>query len=1265
MAWNCTPGPHDSTPSNTSEKAVEQHGQANPTYKLHSINEKTKNDLTPRCWVRLGRSTQHPALIDTASDFSWIDESLIPRHTPRAETGRHLRLELGDNSTRFIRERTVSLPTRIGDHTGITTFRVMPNAKCLILGTDWLNQFEAVSFVWKEKLMELRNEQGTKSIPLIEQKDQPAKKPGVKSVSLHRLTTKTATRRYEQIFMATLHSSSEPKETTPPAADEEHTKSPEEKIRESLDKQMNRCQLPQDEQREMRHLLDEFIDRFTPDEDLPQRDPKIAARHAHHIRLEPSATPMKGPLYHMAPRELAELRRQLDLLLKYGHVRPSQSPWGAPCLFALKKDGSLRFCVDYRRLNLVTIKDCTAVPLIKEILSNLSGSTIFSALDFHSGYHQIPIFPPDIPKTAFRTRFGNFEWTVMPFGLCNAPATFVELMNRTFSDLMSTFLEIYVDDLLIHSKTFEMHLDHLRQVFTRMRSADLTAKPKKCFFGVTEVPYMGYIIGQNSIRPDPDKVATLKNYPRPRTVNEMERLLGLLKYLRIFIPRFTDTVEPLQAVIRTKQLRKGRDSTSISWTPTMETAMEQLLKVLTEPPVLVLPDPTKKKKIVGDGSAIASGFALLQLEKDERWHPILYHSIKKKPYQQAYGPYDSETLCMVTALDFCRPYIFGQQIVIETDHDALKFLMSSKKQISHRHARWLDRLLEYNPVINYLPGKQNGLADALSRLARVTALANVEAEGASSEQPRETTTTHSTELAVTTFDEKYEREAEKDPFVKRIRDRLASGQLDHFTMEAGKIFYWGHLGERRLVIPRGVLQNQLLQEAHDSVSSGHLGRDRTLDKLSRNYYFPRMARIVRQYVASCPTCQACKGKGAHPEAYSPEGMTLMGERWEHISMDFVTHLPETSEGFNAIWTIVDRISKRAHFLPCKQSDAADKLAEHYVQFMFRLHGMPLSILSDRDPKFVSDFWTSLWKKAGTKLPMSTTNRPQTDGQSEVANRSIGIMIRMYVNYFMTDWADILPILEFAHNSAANTTTGLSPFEADLGYVPRNPFDAMAISTTKTNTSHEEFLLRQQNNLRHCHDAIRWASTLNQLGNAVSPPEYEVGQLVLVLQEITRDPNEATRPKEKWKPTYVGPFPIEAKISKYVYRVKFTDDIKVHPVVNVTALKPYVPNDDEQFPHRKIDAPPPTGPEEQEEWAVQEVISHKLSRRCPYFLTRFTGYPNPDYRDKWLRWDLFFSDDADTVNEKFLKYVERHPEATHPKLRHWLRAHNHLDLPEES
>lgn len=1273
---------------------------------------------------------RHEALVDTQSEYNWITPKELPEDAKPKRTGVTLRVQLGDLTVKELDEEIACVRTKIGDLEERVQYRVMKRDDSMVLlGMDFLNKYDSYSFDNKRQMMKLERGSARHTVPL-----ENGQKERLKEVSLKKLKKGISRKKYRLVTLARMRPTGE-----------DHLKAEQdtkEDILTSLKAQLDISGLGTGQKKDLLTLLERNIDCFTADQDLPRRALEERTMEDHKIELLEGTRPVKGPLYQMSPKELEELKRQLNKLLEQGHIRPSESPFGSPCLFAMKKDGSLRFCIDYRMLNKATKKDATTPPLIREITSNIRGSKFFSTLDLHSGYYQIPMNPKDVEKTAFRTKFGNYEWLVMPFGLCNAPATFIRTMNNIFHQHLGEWLEIYIDDLLVHTTTWSEHLEKLQVLFDVMKNNHLTAKPKKCRFGQMEVAYMGFVIGRNLIRPDSSKVETLRNYPNPQTINEMERFLGLLKYLRHFIPNFTDKVRPLQEAIKNKQKTKGKDTTPIVWSEEMQGAKDEVIKTLTNEPTLAIPDPTLPKKIVSDGSAIASGFALLQQEKDGLWHPILYHSVKKKPYQEHYGPYDSETLTIVTALDHCRPYIFGQPITVETDHDSIKYLLNSEKKLSHRHARWLDRLMEYNPTIEYVPGRRNTLADALSRLARITALESLGGERVTTTTSLRTTRTEE-ELDYDTepeennqrevqgykipstlgqvikehgnreeipwsrrrrpklnqdqtrqdhgnqsennyqwkrpkkeltrqqdvpearlrpeLREQYLKDAEDDPFIQRLRDKKDHEELRSFYEENDIYYYIDQLGRHRIILPKGKVRTEILKNQHDHPTSGHCGRDRMLYKLQENFYFPKMDKMVRSYIATCMECQMMKSN-KNQNLYTSEVMTTTGERWQHITMDFITHLPPSKKNrHDAIWTIVDRLTKRAHFIPVSTTATTKKLAKIYIKNIFRLHGVPMSIVSDRDPKFTADFWKHLWEELKTELRMSTVNHPQTDGQSENVNKQIGVMIRLYVNHAMDDWEELLPLLEFAYNSSMNRTIQMTPFEADLGFNPRNTMELYVSKDTELLT-HEEFLERQKNNLQLCHDHIRQAAMMNLDEHSKPIRQYQENDQVLILTELIRDPNERERPKNKWKPTYSGPFRIKKKLSDKVYQIDFPEDIKVHPNVNVNFIRPFKVNE-KDFPTRYQETPEPRHHETQEpnldEYLVQRIMGYKRGK----YLTRFIGYPR--YRDQYLRFDLFFSDGGDTINEHLLDYVREHPDHTNKTIRYWLRYHGHINIPEPS
>ncbi|GJR09890.1 putative nucleotidyltransferase, ribonuclease H [Tanacetum coccineum] len=398
-------------------------------------------------------------------------------------------------------------------------------------------------------------------------------------------------------------------------------------------------------------VVREFADVF-PDE-LPGLPP--AREIEFGIELIPGAEPISKAPYRMAPVELKELKEQLQEMLENGFIRPSVSPWGAPVLFVKKKDGSMRLCIDYRELNRITIRNRYPLPRIDDLFDQLQGAKYFSKIDLRSGYHQLRVREQDISKTAFRTRYGHYEFLVMPFGLTNAPAVFMDLMNRIFHEYLDKFVIVFIDDILVYSKSEEEHEQHLRIVLEILRQKKLYAKFSKCEFWLQQVAFLGHIVSADGIIMDPSKVEAITKWPRPTTVTEVRSFLGLAGYYRRFVEGFSRLALPL-----TQLMRKGE---KFVWTDERQESFEELKQRLVSAPILTLPSGSGGFQIYSDASKKGLGCVLMQHGK-----VIAYASRQLKPYEVNYPTHDLELAAVVFALKIWRHYLYGEACDIFTDH---------------------------------------------------------------------------------------------------------------------------------------------------------------------------------------------------------------------------------------------------------------------------------------------------------------------------------------------------------------------------------------------------------------------------------------------------------------------------------------------------------------------------------------------------------------------------------------------------------------------
>eukprot|EP00253_Pinus_taeda_P011976 PITA_11976 len=443
-------------------------------------------------------------------------------------------------------------------------------------------------------------------------------------------------------------------------------------------------------------VIQEFTDVFP--EEIPGLPPKWNIDLT--IELVPGAAPISWAPYRMSVPELTELKMQLQELLDKNYIRPSVSPWGAPVLFVKKKDGTFRMCIDYRQLNKLTIKNKYPLPRIDELFDQVKGATVFSKIDLRSGYHQIRIKDEDIAKTAFRTRYGHYEFVVLPFGLTNAPATFMCLMNSIFHQYLDRFVLIFIDDILVYSRTMEEHQEHLRIVLQTLREHQLYAKFSKCDFFKEEIQYLGHVITKEGIAVNPEKIKAIMDWPIPKDVTDVQSFMGLAGYYRIFVKGFSKVAFPI-----TSLQKKGK---TFHWTPNCQKSFEQLKELLTTAPILRIADPDKDYVVCTDASKEGVGGVLMQEGK-----VVTYESRKLKEHEQKYSSYDLELTAVIHALKMWRHYLVGRKFLLLTDHHSLTNYFS-QPTLNARQARWADFLGGFDFEIKHLQGKENRVADALS-----------------------------------------------------------------------------------------------------------------------------------------------------------------------------------------------------------------------------------------------------------------------------------------------------------------------------------------------------------------------------------------------------------------------------------------------------------------------------------------------------------------------------------------------------------------------
>ncbi|KAJ9699024.1 hypothetical protein PVL29_007877 [Vitis rotundifolia] len=846
------------------------------------------------------------------------------------------------------------------------------------------------------------------------------------------------------------------------------------------------------------------------------------------IEVYPRTDPISVSPYRMAPLELKELKTQLDELLGKGFIRPSTSPWGAPVLFVKKKDGTLRLCIDYRKLNRVTVKNKYPLSRIDDLFDQLKGAKYFSKIDLRTGYHQLRVREEDVSKTAFRTRYGHYEFLVMPFGLTNAPAAFMDLMNRVFRAYLDQFVIVFVDDILIYSRSLEEHKRH-----------QLYGKLDKSEFWLTEVNFLGHVVSEAGIAVDHSKVEAVQEWQRPTNVFEVRSFLGLAGYYRRFVEDFSRIAAPM-----TRLTRKG---VKFDWNEEYENAFQELKRKLTTAPVLTAPISGELFTIYCDASTVGLGCVLMQQGK-----VVAYASRQLKQHERNYPTHDLKLAAVVFALKTWRHYLYGEKFEVYSDHKSLKYIFT-QKDLNSRQRRWMETLEDYDFALHYHPGKANVVADALSRKS-VGQLSSLELR----------------ELEMHVVIEDFElclgleghgpclysisarpmviqrivKTQVHDEFLEKVKAQLVAGEIDeNWSMyEDGSMRFKG-----RLCVPKDVeLRNELLADAHRAKYTIHLGNTKMYQDLKRQFWWSGMKRDIAQFVANC-------------QIWLLQPLPIPEWKWDNITMDFVIGLPRTRSKKNGVWVIVDRLTKSAHFLAMKTTDSMNSLAKLYIQEIVRLHGIPVSIVSDRDPKFTSQFWQSLQRALGTQLNFSTAFHPQTDGQSERVIQILEDMLRACVLEFGGNWADYLPLAEFAYNNSYQSSIGMAPYEALYGRPCRSPLCWIEMGESRLlgpeivqETTEKMQLIKEK--LKIAQDRQKSYADKRR-----RPLEFEEGDWVFVKVSSRRGIFRFGK-KGKLAPRFVGPFQIDKRVGPVAYKLILPQQLSlVHDVFHVSMLRKCTPD----------------------------------------------------------------------------------------------------------
>ena len=882
------------------------------------------------------------------------------------------------------------------------------------------------------------------------------------------------------------------------------------------------------------------------------------------IDLVSDAVLPSSRLYNLSLPEKRTMQEYITDSLASGIIRPSKSPVAAGFFFVGKKDGSLRPCIDYRQLNNITIKNKYPLPLLSSSFEPLASATVFTKLDLRNAYHLVRIKEGDEWKTAFNTHLGHFEYLVMPFGLTNAPAVFQALVNDVLRDMLDIFVVVYLDDILIFSRTLHEHQQHVRLVLQRLLENRLFVKAEKCEFHTSSVGFLGYIIEKGHVRTDPVKVKAVVEWTQPSNRTELRQFLGFAGFYRRFIRGFSKVAAPLHAL--TSTLRPFK------WTPEAETAFKDLKERFVTAPVLVHPNPDLPFIVEVDASDSGIGAVLSQRsETDNLLHPCAFFSRRLSPAERNYDAGNRELLAVHEALAEWRHWLEGAKhpFLVLTDHRNLTHIRAAKR-LNDRQARWAQFFSRFNYTLSYRPGSRNTKADALSR--QFTG----EPPSACMAEP---ILPPARVIGVVTWG---------------LETLVRTAQRAHPGPGGGP--------PNRLFVPRE-LRPRVLEWGHSSLFSCHPGALRTLSFIRRRFWWPSIEADTREFVAACTTC--ARNKASHsPPAGLLCPLPVPGRPWSHIGMDFVTGLP-SSQGNTVVFTIVDRFSKAVHFVPLRKLPSSSETADLLVLHVVKQHGIPLDIVSDRGPQFTSRVWQAFCKGIGATVSLSSGYHPQSNGQAERANQCLGSMLRCVASRQPASWSKYLPWVEYAHNSMTSSATGMSPFECSLGYQPPMFPQQEVEAAVPSTRAHLRRCRRVWSTARAA--LLKATERMSRGANRrrVPAPAYRPGQQVLLRAKDLH----LQVPSRKLAPRYVGPFPVEAIINPAAVRLTLPPSMKIHPVFHVSQLKPVAVS--ALSPPAPAPPPPRILEDGDPVWTVKEIMKVRRRGRGFQYLVDWEGYGPED------------------------------------------------------
>lgn len=881
-------------------------------------------------------------------------------------------------------------------------------------------------------------------------------------------------------------------------------------------------------------VLVEYADVFSRDEQDIGRTGTIK----HRIHLTDEA-PVHKAFYRVPVRNRDRMEETINRMLQMGVIRESKSAYAAPVFFVDKDQGrDKRLVADYRALNDKTVPDRTPMPHPDDVFGLLGGTCLYAKLDITAMFNQIEVDERDVAKTAIITPFGLFEYLLTPFGLMNAPATAVRLMRSVLRGLDGKTCFVYFDDIIIYASNFTELVQRSRDVLDRLRSHGLKLKPTKCSFAVDSVRFLGHVISVKGVELDPSRIEDVKKFPVPSNPTHVRSFYGLCSYNRKFIRDFAAIAKPLTPLM-------GKP-TEFVWTPEAQKAFETLREALVSAPILVKYDPEADHELRTDASSHAIGAVLYQKHQDPRGTGVvLYFSKTLNQAQRNYSATERELLAAFVAVTELQHYLVGKRFTLVTDHEALSLIRNPKNDPHHRLARWVAQLQSFEFDVKYKKGTKHQDADCMSRFVRSDCpVVNEDADirelcnlvGNAPESSGDQVNVHEINPILPNVRDKQRCDRVCKKYIKVFESTEVSEQektqIAKYFMMQDEILYHHEIDAAPTLVVPEELKKTVLEACHDAPLAGHLGFARTLATIRKRFYWHKMRREIKQYVASCHICQCRKAPNRRKQGLTMP-LPVAEDVFDTVGIDLMTKLPR-SHGYNTILVCTDNLSKYVVTVPLK-NETSESIIHAFFNHVVAKHGCPRVVISDRGSNFIGESSRDFFRYYGIKRQLTTPYHPQSNGQTERFNRTLAASLTAHIYKHQSDWSDYLQAATFAYNTSVHSVTRVSPYIAIFGREPRLPIENVLERSefidpdrppagqlsTETVKLMKKYILENQ------------AANKARLDKRLAECTFKVGDLVIVRRTEHKKDNA-----HKFSLKYIGPYRIHSKKNDLLYRIEY-------------------------------------------------------------------------------------------------------------------------------